>query len=257
MIKLKFLLFNRFVKSIFFLGRKLVKLNNIICRPFYLKNLLLYNVAAAVEHQKIIKNLDFDLLIDAGANKGQFSLLCLYYNKKIKIVAFEPIKSCLKIYETVFKGYFNVKVFNTALGSKVSNTTMNISNSIDSSSILNNKIQNDIFTGTQSVNQTNVKVDKLDNYCKYFLSSTSLLKIDVQGYELLLLKGATKSLKTIKYIFVELSFVELYESQPLFSDVYDFLRKSNFKMIDISYLYHHDKMLVQGDFLFINNKYCN
>eukprot|EP00928_Gymnodinium_smaydae_P016841 TRINITY_DN16374_c0_g1_i1.p1 TRINITY_DN16374_c0_g1~~TRINITY_DN16374_c0_g1_i1.p1 ORF type:complete len:418 (-),score=50.09 TRINITY_DN16374_c0_g1_i1:32-1135(-) len=54
------------------------------------------------------------------------------------------------------------------------------------------------------------------------------LKLDVQGYELAVLKGAEKALKDVLVVHTEVEFVEMYEGQPLFAEVDQFMRKAGF-----------------------------
>ena len=57
----------------------------------------------------------------------------------------------------------------------------------------------------------------------------SVLKIDVQGLEVEVLKGATNSLKIFDLIIIECSFVKEYlETEPSFSDIVELLKKNNF-----------------------------
>ncbi len=63
-----------------------------------------------------------------------------------------------------------------------------------------------------------------------------LMKLDIQGAELDVLKNASKALSEALVLQVETEFVELYENQPLFGDVQSYLKTKGFvvhKMIDI------------------------
>lgn len=57
-----------------------------------------------------------------------------------------------------------------------------------------------------------------------------LLKIDVQGGELGVLRGAERSLQHVDAVLVECSFVEFYDGQPLAHDVLDFLGEQGFRL---------------------------
>jgi len=54
------------------------------------------------------------------------------------------------------------------------------------------------------------------------------LKIDVQGFELAVLEGAQKALQDTLVVHTEVEFVEMYERQPLFAEVDQFLRGNGF-----------------------------
>lgn len=73
-----------------------------------------------------------------------------------------------------------------------------------------------------------VPVRRLDNCLDISsLPHPILLKIDVQGGELVVLDGCD-SLAEVDFIYVELSFVELFEGQPLFQDVSEYLARRGF-----------------------------
>jgi FkbM family methyltransferase len=60
------------------------------------------------------------------------------------------------------------------------------------------------------------------------LGDVDFMKLDVQGAELMVLKGAERVLKDVSVIQVEVEFLEIYENQPLFADVDRFLRSQGF-----------------------------
>ncbi len=83
------------------------------------------------------------------------------------------------------------------------------------------------------------------------LAAPTLLKIDVQGYELELLRGAERSLAAIDEILVECSFVELYAGQPLADDVVCHLRERGFGLNGVhSVARGADGRPLQADLLF-------
>jgi len=74
----------------------------------------------------------------------------------------------------------------------------------------------------------NVKVDILDNY---YDPVYNFLNIDVQGYELEVLKGATNSLPGIDAMILEVNRDEVYEGCPMIEDLDDFLHSFGFARI--------------------------
>jgi hypothetical protein len=60
------------------------------------------------------------------------------------------------------------------------------------------------------------------------ITSPSLLKLDVQGYELEVLRGCRDMLPLFDYVYAELSFVEFYRGQALADDIMNFLSRSGF-----------------------------
>jgi len=81
--------------------------------------------------------------------------------------------------------------------------------------------------------------------------SKGLVKIDTQGSELLILKGATEFLKNNpKYILLECSFVEYNQGAPLIADVIKYMDSIGYRPIDIVDLNYIDNQLIQCDCLF-------
>jgi hypothetical protein len=80
-----------------------------------------------------------------------------------------------------------------------------------------------------------------------------LVKIDVQGFELEVLKGAENSLDRIKYIFVESAIRQLYAGAPRFSDVFDFLTARDFHLMAMRSWHRGNHVLVETDMLFRRN----
>jgi len=82
-----------------------------------------------------------------------------------------------------------------------------------------------------------VNLYTLDHIAKQYISPQSklFLKIDVQGYEYEVLKGATDILQNTIGIEIEMSMIELYENQKwLFSDVMDFMKNNGFSLYSLT-----------------------
>lgn len=195
------------------------KLLFIIFKPHLINIFLKYKVLPGYEHRDVL-NIGFDTIIDVGANKGQFSLIANEL-KHCKIFAFEPLKSAGNTYEKIFSNSNNIKLFKKALGSSKSKQIINISAKDDSSSILEiTPNQTNYFKGTEKKDELEVNIVPLNACVKStMLNKKTLLKIDVQGFELEVLKGANNVLKHINYIYCECSYIEFYSGQPLVNEI--------------------------------------
>lgn len=78
-----------------------------------------------------------------------------------------------------------------------------------------------------------VETTRLDDIPE--VEGTDLLKLDIQGAELLALRGGEKMLDDVLVVQTEVEFVELYENQALFADVDSFLRGRNFQFHKMSW----------------------
>jgi len=65
------------------------------------------------------------------------------------------------------------------------------------------------------------------------------VKIDVQGAELKVLKGAEKILKTVRFLELEVEFNPIYQNQPIFSELDIYLREQGFVLWKFTNLVHY------------------
>ena len=217
---------------------------------------LIKGVAAGTEHIEFLNKLNnLNTIIDIGAHNGQFALIAKYKFKKSKIYSFDPLSESKKKYQDSLKDKKKCFFFNCAIGNKNTNGKINISQNSDSSSILSiSKRQTEIFKNTKKIGVQDIKIKKLNYYLKKKdLKKYSLLKIDVQGYELNALKGCEDLLNNIQYIYIECSYEELYKKQPLFNQINRWLTKKNFYLKQkFNTLYDNKGKPVQADFFFEN-----
>lgn len=233
----------------FFKLCKILLANN----KYWNKALLKYKVAPAIEHKKFISNLKIDTIIDVGANRGQFALLVKKTHPHAKIYSFEPLKSAYCVYKSIFINDPSITIFNCALSYKSGQQIFHVSQQEDSSSLLPiSKKQNDIFPGTAEKETQIIETKKLsDCVFRNQLGDHCLLKIDVQGSELEVLRGSIELIPDIEFVYVECSFIQLYKDQPLANEVIKYLQERNFTLTGI-YNTHYDNegCAVQSDFLF-------
>jgi len=236
--------------------RKLNKIFGLLKVPYFTKNIL-QGVAASTEHLPILYNLhNIKTIIDIGANKGQFTLAARYVFPKAKIISFEPLAHPAKKFNQLFKNDNNIVLHRSAIGTEKKTLAMHVSKREDSSSLLPiGAKQSSIFPGTDESHTENIMVSPLNRFISSSdLNLTTLLKIDVQGYELNVLNGCIDLIDKFDYIYVECSFIELYEGQALADEVINYLAEYSFKPKGV-YNTFYDKhgTAVQTDILFINN----
>jgi len=81
------------------------------------------------------------------------------------------------------------------------------------------------------VEETALETRQLDDIPE--VSGCRLLKIDVQGGELDVLNGAVNSLRHVLVVFVEVEFLDIYKTQPLFCDIHAMLESNGFELLDL------------------------
>jgi FkbM family methyltransferase len=212
---------------------RLRKLAAIAVRSSYRGAFLSHGVAPAIEHEAVLGRLDFDFVADVGANRGQFSLVCRHLRPQACIVAFEPLPGPAAIYRALFGRDTRVKLHACALAPRRGEMTMHVSGWEDSSSLLPiSALQSKNFPGTESVGICRVPVGPLLDFLQPDdLGRQNLLKIDVQGFELEVLKSAESLLAQFRWVYAECSSVPLYEGQALAEEVIQWLKERQFDLI--------------------------
>ena len=235
---------------------RLEKLWQICCEPLFVRGLI-YSTAAGTEHKQALGRFAFDFIVDVGANRGQFALISRKIFPKAKIVSFEPLLEPAQVFRRVFDSDPNVTLYPYAVGKVEMSSTIHIAKDDDSSSLLPiTKAQSEMFPGTVEKETREVAVRPLSQLIEPdSIPASSLLKIDVQGYELEVLQGCEDIIRKFSHLYVECSFVELYEGQALAHQIIAWLQERNFILSGIHNLYYaKDGRAVQGDFLFSQTK---
>ncbi len=174
------------------------------------------------KHSKEIKSLTH-----VGAHYGQE----INYYQTFDfddIYLFEPLKSAYSLLFENNKQFKNIKFFNFALGSDNFEANFNISEENDgqSSSILEPRLhlrdKKDITFKTSKNKITVKRFDSLN------LDSTDFINIDVQGYELEVLKGFGKLLTKTKAICCEINRDYTYDNNALVKEIDYYLKNYNF-----------------------------
>ena len=202
------------------------------------------------------KKLNFEVMIDVGSHQGEFISRFLYHKKIKFFFCFEPNKILFKKLQNKYKLNKRIKLFDYALGENSSNKKLFLSNlSYNSTMSSFNKrsnylkIKNLILKDKENQKFITIKQKTFDQIFKRRNIKKSFLKIDVEGYEYNVLKGASKKIKDAKYILIENQFSNQYQNN--FDKVKKILIKYNFIMIKSFYYptFHY------RDILFINKKY--
>ena len=204
-----------------------------------------------IEIDGIIKkyNMNVSGVIHIGAHYGEE--IPNYVKVGIQnIVLFEPLKENFEVLKKNISSYsnLNIRKYQVALGNQNTTITMNLSsNNLESSSILKPKQHLNLYPDITFDRTEEVELQKLDDYnCMNY----NFINMDVQGYELEVLKGAKNTLKNIDYVYCEVNRDEIYEGNAYIEDIDQYLLKYNMKRVETSWWYESD----WGDALYIKNK---
>ncbi len=164
------------------------------------------------------------VIYDVGANVGTWSLLARSVIPEASIEAFEPIPKHHISFNRILRGVEGVNLHPLALGSQNTSAVLRVTDFSDASSFLPLAEASRTQFGVKEVEQLETQMRRLDDYrLEQKMAFPDLIKLDVQGYELEILKGASECLRAAKAVVVEVSFIEYYRGQCLFHDVVEFL----------------------------------
>ncbi len=178
-------------------------------------------------------------LVDIGASGG------LKNNWKggeryLQVIAFEPDE---RAFINLVKGQTSkIKYLNTALYKEKAPLDFHMARKQGVSSLLlPNRSLLDKFPEVERfdiLETMKIKADTLDNqFQQHQIEDVDFIKLDTQGSELLILEGATRTLNDVFGLEIEVEFVELYQNQPLFSDIDRFVREFGFQLFDLKPYY--------------------
>lgn len=181
----------------------------------------------ALQHQGV------NLVLDVGANVGQFAIELLQHGYDGRIISVEPLPEAHAQLAAATAGSSRWSAFErVALGAYEGSVIMQIAgNSVSSSALpmLERHIQaapGSGPTGTVEVRQTTLDAAFLamvDN-------APAMIKIDTQGYEQHVLAGGERCLTRVSLVLLELSVVPLYEGQWLWMDAIAYMRERDFEL---------------------------
>ena len=131
----------------------------------------------------------------------------------------------------------NEKLFNHTI-CDVNNKLMmfNVTNNGQSSSILELDVHKKYYPGinvTERIEVKSIRMDKLISDNNINISDYDFLNLDIQGAELLALKGFGELLNNITYIYTEVNTNTLYKNCALLKDIDDYLKNYGFERVEI------------------------
>lgn len=163
-----------------------------------------------------ISSGEINLVIDVGANVGQFGIDLRNAGYRGEIFSFEPASSPFLQLQKKSEKDSLWTVFNLGLGNQVEEAVLNVAtNSGLSSSILKPRLHAEFFPSIKFEKTEKIQVSTLSNIIRdrNLSDRRILLKIDAQGYESYILEGALEFFDSVVLAYVELSLVELYRGE--------------------------------------------
>ena len=207
-----------FLFQFLFARRYLAKVNRMIYR-FSLRSLGVINIQTpfATGEPYLVKKIlpqiidkKSPVVFDVGANVGDYTSMIIDTFPETIIYAFEPHPSTFIKLKEKHKNKKNVSIFNWGLGSQIDQLTLYDKKKSDGSeqASLYKEVIEDIHHFETVSHRINIEtIDNIVN--KYNLETIDFLKIDTEGHEFEVLKGATSTLQVGKIKYIQFEFNEM------------------------------------------------
>lgn len=226
--------------------KKALKISGIIVKR--------YPEEDVVRRMKLVEAKKVSILLDVGANAGQYARLMRDYGFQGKIISFEPLNQAFKSLSKFAAKDPKWSVYNFALGDKNFTSTINVAGNSYSSSLLNMlPAHENAAPESKYVTQEKIEVKTLDSIFDDLNEyGKVMMKIDVQGFEKSVIDGAKKTLDYIDILQLEMSIIPLYESEMIYLDMIMYLKNFGFELFSLENGYSDPKTgkLLQVDGIF-------
>jgi FkbM family methyltransferase len=180
--------------------------------------------------------LGIDLLIDIGANRGQYALSRRASGYKGEILSFEPLSTAHATLLALSKDDPNWTIADrVAVGDRSGEIAINLAQNSVSSSVLP-MLDAHLAAAPHSryIGKEIVPLRRLDDLLESTIGGRKIfLKLDVQGFECYVLRGAEHILRTVSALQLEMSLLPLYQGEILMPEMYQFLREKHFELWDL------------------------
>ena len=164
-----------------------------------------------------------DLVVDAGANTGQFAQLIRSKGYQNRIWSFEPVSSVFAALKDASRGSPNWQISQLALGKADGSLAINVPSNHTLSSFLEPSELMASYDSVGDIAKETVQIRRLDDVLNGDQAKQIFLKADVQGFEKQVLEGAAGILDRVCAIYLELPIGQLYQGGWTFAEAITYL----------------------------------
>lgn len=174
-----------------------------------------------------------NVLVDVGANEGQYAAGMRALGFKGQMISFEPLDAAFPALRNRCANDGDWRCDQLAIGDSNAEAVIKVAGNLESSSILPMMdVHVDAHPPSKYVAEQKVNVTRLDSILPGILKGGEkdrlMLKLDVQGYELKALRGADGIFDQVELVDIEVSLLPLYEGQPSLVELIDFFESRGF-----------------------------
>jgi FkbM family methyltransferase len=180
---------------------------------------------------RMLAKHEIGVVLDVGANLGQYALELRRHGYRGRIVSFEPLTGAFTELARAAAADPDWELHRVALGAEVGAATIGVASNLASSSLL--PMLSSVTEATPEVTlvgHEEVDVRTLDSF-ELDLDVPTLLKLDVQGFEDRVIAGARRTLEQVSLIECEVSVEPLYASQQSLREMLNLLADTGYRLI--------------------------
>jgi FkbM family methyltransferase len=177
-------------------------------------------------------------VFDVGAHVGQTAERFAAALPRARIYSFEPEPSSFRQLRKVSGRIRRIEATNAAVGDTDGDRSFFVNAFDQTSSLLKPAAGASQYlldtAGLTPQSEITVPVVTLDRFCaERGIGRIDVLKLDAQGYELRILDGARMLLDrlAVSLVYLEVCFVRIYQGQPLFPEVYQYLFERGYRLV--------------------------
>ena len=204
----------------------------------------------AFADMRMLSGTERPVIFDVGANVGQsIGVFRKRFGRPV-IHSFEPGRATFEQLQRNTAGVPDLRLNNVALGATMGSATLIENERSDMSSML--EPGPDCWGAIER--RSTVDVTTVDDYCaRHGIERIDILKIDTQGFDLEVLRGAERMMHSgaIRLVFMEIIFSEMYKGLPRFDETFAFLADRRFRLVAFYDFYYQRDRASWTDGLFI------
>ena len=186
-----------------------------------------------------------EAVLDVGANEGAFGDMMRKLGFQGSIYSFEPVAGAFEVLARRAAADPRWHVFNFALGSTPGMARINVSRFSQFSSILPATSYGNSWENMKVEHQQDIEIKTLDDLFEQGVlgkETRYFLKMDTQGYDVEVFKGAAASLSKVSSLLSELSLIPLYSGMPTYVESLETYRKAGFMVSGFYPITRHESL---------------
>lgn len=191
---------------------------------------------------KLLSDHSVNVILDIGANTGQYGDFLRSLGYRGKIISFEPLSTAFADLREKAQHDRDWVCEHVAIGATSGRTLLHVAANSQSSSILEMLPQHsESAPSSRYIADEEIELKTVDAVVQLYCRDTDriFLKVDTQGYERRILEGARNSFPHIKGLELEMSMVPLYKGETLFHDMVPYVGTQGFTLMSLEPVFFH------------------